>query len=196
MGNKNLIIVKNNVTKATNAADELVIKNNEELSKATELLVKIKLVAKQVKQEMEKLTKPAKAIIAEAKAKYEPFLDNCEQAEAIVKQKMVAYNLEVQAEARKAEEKILQDFGVGKIKKIETVAKKIDEIEKTQSSVHVDQGSVQFKTIKKVRIVNPNLVPDEYWILNEVLIRKEALAGKEIPGVEIFEEQIVASSTF
>jgi hypothetical protein len=54
-------------------------------------------------------------------------------------------------------------------------------------------GEVQVRKIRKVRIVDAALLPREYLIPNEVVIRRDALGGKQIPGVEIYDEEVIAA---
>mgnify|MGYP001561248910 CR=1 FL=1 len=74
---------------------------------------------------------------------------------------------------------------------METAERKLDEIQKTEKTVHTDHGSVQFRKIKKIRIVDENLIPDKYWVPDNVLIRKDLLAGIPVNGCEVYEEEIV-----
>jgi hypothetical protein len=51
---------------------------------------------------------------------------------------------------------------------------------------------------KVAKITEPNLIPDEYWIIDEVRVRKEALEREknglpQIPGVVISEEASLSS---
>ena len=44
-----------------------------------------------------------------------------------------------------------------------------------------------------MRIIDREKIPHEYWIVDEAKVKKVALAGIEIPGVEIYEETEIAS---
>ena len=56
-----------------------------------------------------------------------------------------------------------------------------------------DLGSVTVTMVKKFRIVDESLVPREYMVVNDKLIRSAVQAGRTaIAGVEIYEEEQVA----
>jgi hypothetical protein len=44
----------------------------------------------------------------------------------------------------------------------------------------------------RVRVVDRDKVPKEYWILNEALAKEDIQAGMEIPGLELYYEESVA----
>jgi hypothetical protein len=48
------------------------------------------------------------------------------------------------------------------------------------------------KTVRKVRITNAAAIPRQFLVPDEVAIRKAALAGEIIAGVEVYEEQTLA----
>ncbi len=52
---------------------------------------------------------------------------------------------------------------------------------------------VHTRSIPKVRVVDAALIPAEYWIPDMAKIEKDALAGKPVPGVEVFNEMIVVN---
>lgn len=150
------------------------------------------------------LIEPAKAIIAEAKNTYDPYIEICKVDKAmltkmatdhIVEQQRLAKIEEdrIAAEAQKKKDKIQADLDAGKIseekagEKLQVIDEKatdkmgeVDEVSKTH-------GGINVRMIKKVVIFRPEAVPDQYWIIDEVLVRKQALAGVEIPGVKIDE---------
>lgn len=188
--NKKLVVIKTQISKAIAKANDLVIKTKEDLPKATELLSQIKVVGKMIKEQKELLTKPAKEIIDNARAFFNPVESQYTEAEKIVKEKMLAFN---QAELDKAKvqtEKITEKVETGKMS-FEKAADKIQEIT-PEKNVESKSGAVQFRTVKEVVIEDENKVPREYLMLDMVKIRKVALAGVEIAGVKVVEKQVVA----
>lgn len=150
------------------------------------------------------LIEPAKAIVAEAKSTYDPYIEACKTAKAGLTARATAHVVEQQrlakieedkiaSEAQKKKDKIEQDVAAGKIsekkasEKLQAVDEKatdkmsgVDEVSKTH-------GGINVRMIKKVRITDPSLVPDEYWVIDEVRVRQVALAGIAIPGVIVEE---------
>lgn len=182
--------LKAQVSKLENKANEITITTAEENATATELKAKLNETKKQIKDRKEEITKPLNAALSSARALFAPIEDSFEKAESILARKLIAYKQKVEAETRAAEDKLAARVEKGTMK-LETAERKIDALPTVQKTVQTDHGRVQFRKIKKVRITNPDLVPDQYWVLNEVLIRKDALAGTPIAGVEVYEEEIV-----
>jgi len=86
----------------------------------------------------------------------------------------------------------------GKIKKVETAVKKIEALPEVQKTVSTATSSLQMKKRKVAKIVNLELIPDKYWEVNEVAVRRDALELEkmgmpQIPGVEIAEESSLSS---
>ena len=192
---QNITIVKQKTTRAVTEANELQVRSTETLSEASELLTKIKTLQKAVKQEKDKVLQPLLEATKAERARWEPIEDYTKEAENIVKDKMIKYNNEVQAKARAEEEKVMREFEAGKIKKIETVTKKMEAIEVKKEAVVEAKGNSQFRTVKKVKIVDENLIPDVFWELNLVAINKAVLKdGINVPGTIVIEETVVAGS--
>ena len=187
---KELAPLKAQVSKLENRANEITITTAEENASATELKAKLNETKKQIKDRKEEITKPLNAALKSARDLFAPIEESFEKAERILAGKLIAYKQKVEAETRAAEAKIAARVEKGTMK-LETAERKLDALPTVQKTTQTDHGRVQFRKIKKVRITNPDLVPDQYWVLNEVLIRKDALAGTPIAGVEVYEEEIV-----
>lgn len=76
--------------------------------------------------------------------------------------------------------------------KEETGIKKIEELGNEIKTIQTENTQLQRRKVRVAYIVNAELVPDEYWIIDEVRVKRDALAGKLIPGVEIREETQIA----
>lgn len=191
-----LEIVKAQSSKATFAANLLEIETQEDLQKAAELLTKIKTVQKIVKTEKDKVLKPLLEATKAERARWEPIEEDTENAERTVKTKMSVYQMEAERKAREEEAKIQKQLEEGKIKKAETAIKKIDQIEQPKANISTKTGAVQFRKIQKCRITNIDIIPDEYWEVNESRVRQAVLAGNEVPGAESYEELVPAGLSY
>jgi len=189
--NKELVAVKNEVSKVSTAAGSLVIKDAAGLTMATEVLANIKAVAKLIKEKKEGITKPLNEALKNARDLFRPFEEASEEAEGIVKSKMVTYSNEVEEKNRIEQEKIAKKLAEGTIKP-ETAEKKVAALQDV-GSVSSNTGAAEFRIVKKVVIENETLVPLKYRVIDEVAVRKDALAGIQIAGVKVVEEKIVAS---
>ena len=188
-----LTLLKAQTTKATSTVNDLIIDSNESMVKATELLSKIKLVSKLISKEKDKLLIPARTVVDNIRKFFKPFEDSCESAEKILKDKMVKYQTAEEDKARKKIEVIENKVANGKIN-MEDAEEKISALE-VQDKIESKSGSAKFRINKVVNIVDESLLPREFMIPDMVRIRKVALEGYKIPGVEVVEQKIVAGLT-
>lgn len=172
---------------------ETSVQNDADLAKISDVIKGIKTFTKKVQEEMDKFIDPAKQIIAETKAKYDPYLKTCLNAEQALKAKAAIYMEQKEKERIAAEKKINDDLESGKIKKVETAVKKLEKLPEQQTSMKTENSGLSMKKIKDIEIVDFNLVPKEYWTLDLVKVKKVALAGIEIPGVKVIEKTSIAS---
>ena len=77
-----------------------------------------------------------------------------------------------------------------------TAANKMEQVERVEPTTFGKVGEVQIRKIKKVRISDEALLPRQYLVPDMVAIRKDALAGVSIAGVEVYEDESIAATTF
>ena len=188
---QDLAPIKDETKNIFDQAKSLTIKTEDDLIVAADNLKQIKTVAARVKEFKEKFTKPANEILKTARTIFAPFESVCEEAEKEVKRKMLVFNQAQEKKAEKKTETIMGKVADGKMS-VEKAAEKI-EAAAPKTSVQGNVGAIQYRTVKKVVIESPELLPREYLIPNEVMIRKAALAGVQIAGVKVVEEKQVAS---
>lgn len=197
---KELSVAKQQTTKATTAANELVIVDGTSLDLAADLLGKIKAVQKFVKETSGKILEPLreskrqaqKAMDAEQE-RWEPVLNDAATAERIVKSKVIEYNQKVERAAAIERERILKAQQSGEIKKETTVQKKLEAIEQVQTSVTgKGGGTMQVRKVPKLFITDKALIPLEYMVVNEVAVKAAIKSGTVVPGAEIREVDEVA----
>lgn len=189
---KEMQVVKSNTTKAVNAAEALTIESDKDMEGATELLSKINKAGDMIKARKEAITKPLNAALKSARDLFRPLEDAQSAAKRTVSNKMIAYQNKVEEERRKAAEKIEKRVEKGTMK-IETAAKKMEDLPEVQNKVEAKSGSVSFKEVRVPKVVDETKVPREYLQLDMVKIRKDALAGVEIPGVVVEIEKQLAN---
>lgn len=186
------VAVQRKVTNAMKAATAVEIHSDEDMRGATELLSNVKKLQVFITNEKEKITKPMNEALKNARNLFRPFEDNVEEASRVIKFKMTEYIQSVDAARKEEEEKIAKKIESGRMK-VETGLTKMEKLPEAPKRVQAESGGVQVRTIKKVVIKDPEKLPREYLIPDEVKIRKVALAGVEIPGVEVLEEKSIAS---
>lgn len=173
------------------------VTNEVELGGVSDKLKAVKNLLAYIKQEKDKLVAPAKAIIAEAGEKYDPFIKECQNAEGILKGRAQKYLDDKDAAAKKAEATIAKKVEAGTMK-TETAIKKLEAMPEQKATVRTADSGIRRSVRNVPVIVEPDKVPDEFWIIDEVRVRREALerlkAGlPQIPGVEIRQESSISS---
>jgi len=176
------------------AANALIIKTNEDLTNAVSMLSNIGKVLDKVTEEKEKVTKPLNEVLKAERARWKPIETACETAMESINKKMSAFRNAVEAAIRLKEAAIEKKVENGQLSAT-TASRKLETLEtgRPQASVSTTAGRIVWRTGKKVEIVDINLIPKAYWLPNEVLIRKDALAGTVIPGVRVVEETTPAN---
>ena len=187
---KELSVLKGEATRLGNQAQTLAIATPEEYGAATELKAKLRDLAKKIKERKEAITKPLNEALKSARELFAPIEASVGSAEDAVGTALLAYKRAADEAARKAEEKIAAKVEAGKMS-LETAEKKLDAVDRVEKTVHTAKGDVQFRKIKKVRITDETKVPDRYWVLDMVAVRRDALAGTLTEGCEVYEEETV-----
>lgn len=190
---KELAPLKAQVSKLESQANSVQIVTAEDNATAIDLVGKLKEAGSLIKNKKESITKPLNESLRNVRELFAPIEKQFAAAESIVKTKLLDYKRKKDAEARAEEAKIAARVEKGTMK-LETAEKKIDNIERVDTTTRTEKGhEVQVKKIRKVRIVDATALPREYLIPDEVLIRKDALGGKVIAGVEVYEDEVIAA---
>lgn len=172
--------------------EDTKVNNEQELGEVSDKIKNIKTFGKYVEQQKDKLVAPAKAIIAEAKAKYDPYINKCEEAEDHLKHKAKVYMLKIQQEKEKKEAEIAKKVEEGKISEVKAV-EKLEKLDEKKSSAKTDSSSLGLKKAGVCKIVDESKIPDEYWVIDMVKLSKVVKAGVEVPGTKLEYDYTTAS---
>lgn len=196
MENANLVKqiepIKDSINQAVSEATLLVIKTNDDMPIATDLLGRIKSIGKKITETKETITKPLNEALKNARSFFSPVESEYEKAERIVKTKMLDFQRAETIRAAKKAESFVKKVEEGKMT-FEKASEKMNAVA-PKKVVESEHSTVQFRTVKEVVVVDEKLVPRDYLVLDMVKIRKVALAGVEIPGVKVEEKQTIAGS--
>lgn len=184
--------LKKEVGKLESLIVSVEINTDDEYKNAIDIISKLKESGSKLKNIKESITKPLNDALKNARSLFSPLEQQLTNAESELKSKIIAYKKKKDEEAKKEEDRVAARLEKGTMK-LETAEKKISNIQRVEKTTRGSIGEVQIKKIKKVRITDVKLLPIEYMVPNEVLIRKDALGGKQIPGVEVYEEETVSA---
>lgn len=167
-------------------AEDLEIKSPSDMTKATEMLSQLNKFLDKVIEEKEKITKPMNQALKEVRDRYKPTETSLSTAISLIRSSMSGYQTE-QLKLKAIEEKKIADrIGDGKGKlKIETAVQQIENLSSPSKTIETNQGSIKFRTDKRLRITNTLLIPREYLEINESALLSALKLGKSIPGAEI-----------
>lgn len=189
---KELTVLKTQVTKLENQVNSLTIESAEGYALAIDIVSKLKEAGSNIKAKKESITKPLNEALKSTRNLFAPLEEQFERAESIVKQMLLAYKRKVDAEAAAKDAAIAKKVEDGKMT-LETAEKKLDKVERVDQTTRGNVGEVQVRKIKKVRITDEAALPRQYLIPDQVAIRRDALSGIAIPGVEVYEEETIAA---
>lgn len=190
---KEVALVKRQATEALSAANDIAIESQEDLEKATDVLSKIKQVGKMIKERKELITRPLMDSLNSVRDLFKPIEQSHAEAESIIKRKMLAFQDEQDRKRREEEARIAARVEKGTMK-IETAVRKVEALPTVSTAAQGKVGAISTRIIKKVRIVDESKLPREYLMPDMARINDAALKqSKEIPGVEVYEEKVIAA---
>lgn len=193
-------VVEKKVETAIEQVRSVEITDDASLTAGTEMLANVKKLAKFVTQEKEKITKPMNEALKAARALFAGPEKLLIDAESTLKGKIITYTNEVERKRREAEAKIAARVEKGTMK-AETALGKIADLEVEKKAVHTEAGSAKISVVRKVRFqpimeldstAIAKLARGGYLVWDEVKARKDALAGIEVPGAEVYEDKQVS----
>lgn len=161
------------------------ISKKDDLEKAKEYLsVVIKNAEKSIKKYESIYIKPIKDHL---KLLNDPILDaksKLKQCENHIKTEILEYTNKQKLKIEEKKEEIAKKVESGEIdfkKGATQIAKQDDKI---------DFG-VKTREITVLEIFDRNLIPDEYWVVNESLVRDDLASGKVIEGARLIKKEII-----
>jgi len=199
MGEANqLQIVQEKIKGMKTLIDSTQVTNDDELAKVSDIVKQVKTLGKYIEAEKEKFVAPAKLIIKEARDKYDPYIKECDNAEIVLKIRARDYMVAQEQKKRAEEAAIAKKVEAGRLKP-ENAIKKIENLAPAPSKIQTMESGLKMSKKMVAKIQDANLVPDEYWVIDEVMVRKAAMefykAGlPQIPGVIVVEEAVMSSS--
>jgi hypothetical protein len=187
-----LEVVKEKIVGMKKMVEDTKVEDDEQLEEVANKIKAIKDMGKLIKSEKDKFEKPAKEIIAASKEKYDPYAKECVAAEMALKSKAGEYMDKVEKKRREEEAKIAARVEKGTLRE-ETGLRKMEAIGEEKKTVKTFEGAkLTRKTIKDIEVEDINKIPDEYWVVDMVKVKKVALAGVVVPGVKVVERKITS----
>jgi len=158
------------------------ITSQETLKQANEVMKTLKVAKKFIADKKASILQPLLLATKNTRELFRPMEEKIQSAEYSLKSGVLAYKKTVDDAIAKQKEKIEEKVETGKT----TFEKASEQIEKVETKTD------QFKTrkIQKLVITDKIKVPLAYWKIDEVLLKKALLEGKEIEGAKLEVEEI------
>lgn len=185
--------------KVADVTQKIKIRKDTDLTQATGQVVEIKRLFKNIDTKRKSITAPLRLAIKEVDELFKDPLTRLSDAEKMIKTEMVRYSEQVERAASKRAEKIETAVDNNELSMTDAMGK-LGSIKQAKTNVAADEGSANFKTVTKIRIINPADLPAKYFLRPRVMealrleveedVRKKAEA---VPaGAESYEERQVA----
>ncbi len=187
-------VIQTRADAALKYATDLVIKKSEEEESAAKSLLAIATLKKDNKKIQDLFIKPLKEHIKAMDGYFKPSTLVLEQADRMIRNKLSAYQMDLARKAELKKEKILEKMEDGRID-IHKGTAQMAKVDLPNTPKRMDEGTVSYQTRREVTIVDELKLPRDYLIPDLTKIRKVALAGINIPGVEVTEMKTPVTRT-
>lgn len=184
-------VVKQRSLDLASEVELLSVINNEGYQEANGLLRLVVTQKKAIKEGFDKLKKPFNEAMDNLRAEENKALAPLLSAESAIKKLMTEYDT---IQQKKAEEER---------KKLEAAAKQMsDSGLEIQTVVKVETPKAEgtsYRITYDFDVVDASLIPREFWLINEVKIRKVVTAMKEqtdIPGIKVKQVKTQVTRSF
>ncbi len=183
-------------------AATVTIRSETQLKGATEALAIVRSTQKNIKKQKDPIVKGINESLKLVRDLFRPAEEKLAAAESNLKTAMLKYQQRVEAKAVKQADAIEEKVDSGEMGLQEGMGK-LSNIKQAPKSVQTESGGIQYRVVKKIRIVNVGELPPSYFMRESVVeaLRKEVANDvlrqhKEVPtGAELYEEKIVAGTS-
>lgn len=159
------------------------ITSHKQLEERMDLLSFVKGKRKELEKKEDEITKPLNEALKSARELFRPIKLRYTEVEDKLKSLILSYKKKIEAEEQAKKAEIVKEVESGNLDFDKAGAK----IEKLEQKVE----AFNTRKIKDIEITDESLIPKEYWIIDMVRLRKDALTGKEIKGVAVITKEIV-----
>jgi hypothetical protein len=193
-----IVPFKRKITTVQKQVEGFKITDNDTMVVATDTLSIIKDISKAMEKQRKLRVDPLNKEVKDINAEYKPLSTDLEKAEKYIKSEMISYSNEVDRKAAEAAAKLEARVEKGTMR-TDTAMRKMDDIETMGSSVEGNKGSINFRMVRVVKIVDVTKIPAKYLNDEKVLdaiksaVRTDVMNGTLVDGVEVVEEKQIAA---
>lgn len=185
--------IKSQVSIMQGVALSLKIESKEDMNKATDALYNIRQGEKYIEEKKTNITRPLMSSLAQIRDLFKPLETSLKEANKIIKEKMLAYQIVEDDRIEKEKARIAARVEKGTMR-ADTAVSKLEDLGDSGQASKGEVGKSSIRTVKKVRIVDETAIPREYLVPNMILIADAVIKkGLSVSGVEIYEEKSIVS---
>lgn len=163
------------------------IHDEDMLSCARQQQAHIVALGKEVAARKDAIVRPLNTALKEVRTLFAPVEERLATSLNALKAAMTTYDREVQRRLAQRETALAEAVDEGRITEAQAA------IRVARTAARLGAGNLPMRTVRRVVIDDPAKVPQRYWVIDEVLVRKDALDGKLIPGVSVVEDRIAVN---
>jgi hypothetical protein len=169
------------ISRMSDLARMLVIEDMNNCKRALDLTSDVKGLYKSIEEHRKVSIEPMRRMVGAINDCAKTLQEQLNRIEYDIKIKMATFQQKEQEKAREHEEvvrKLSESFGI--------------EISLPEATNNISsaKASTYFKETLSFEIEDKNLIPEEYWVVDEKLLQKHIDLGKtEIPGVKIVKDK-------
>lgn len=191
---KEIAQYKSKILRIQQAATALNVSTVKDMETGTELLVTIKGVKKMLLERKEAITRPLMQGLASVRDLFKPLETGHAEAEKVIKEKMLAYQVEENDRVMREKERIEKRVAKGTMR-ADTAVSKLENLAGADGKYESSSGKVGTRTITKVRIIDETIIPREFLVPDMIKITEAVIRHKlAVPGVETYNEKILVTN--
>ena len=170
--------------------ESMEIVDKQTMSDGVVILSQLNKFNDQITKEKEKITKPLNEALREVRGRYKSVELTLEEAILALKGKISSYQTEAIKKEQEEMQAIASRVADGSLS-VDKALTKMEKVVEVEDKVKTDEGSISFRDKKCVEVMDITMLPIEYHLANEVLIRAKMSEGIELPGCRYWVEQVV-----
>lgn len=177
-------------------AKKVVIKNDKDMTKATEILSRLNKAADAADAEKNKVMRPLLDAVNAERGRWKPLETELKAGIDHIRKVMTVYRTEQKKTADEEAARIEARVGSGKGKlKAETAIAKMADIEQPEENIIADSGMVKFRTVNVFEIEDIGQILDATGLqFIDVSLKMRAVEealkrGEKIPGIKYSTEE-------
>lgn len=180
------VIIKNEISRISEEVFLVSITDEASLKQSVSILSQLNKFNDQIKTEKDKVLAPLLEAVKAERSRWKPAEEQNQSLIDDIRLKMTRYQTALVQSNKQQEQSIAARIAPGKGNlSLNTAVKKIENLPIINKETATEEGLVQFREKKVLKITNPSIVSDEYWIIDQPALLEALKEGKIVYGAEL-----------